>query len=318
MNCLNKIFQLKYLIYQTLTPLINKKCILLDAPYYHNIGDVLIWEGTKSFIKNNNINCIYTASYETCSFPKIENNVTILFNGGGNLGDIYHEHVEFLLRVLEHYPNNRIIILPQTIFYQDKKIEQEDFKKLLGHKDLYICARDKEVYKNLLPSFQDKTLLLPDMAFCINDELLNPFILPEKKNKLIIDRNDCEKNKSQASQIALDGDISDWPVFEQSFRKTTFINKILKKVSDTRIPFISKLNNKIWDIYAQNIFCKAMIKEGVEFISPYKIIETTRLHGCILSILLNKKIILINNSYGKNKNFYDTWLNDIDTLILKQ
>lgn len=92
----------------------------------------------------------------------------------------------------------------------------------------------------------------------------------------------------------------------------------MKKVSDTRIPFISKLNNKIWDIYAQNIFCKAMIKEGVEFISPYKIIETTRLHGCILSILLNKKIILINNTYGKNKNFYDTWLNDIDTLILKQ
>lgn len=156
------------------------------------------------------------------------------------------------------------------------------------------------------------------MAFCINDELLHPFILPEKKNKLIIDRNDCEKNKSQTSQIALDGDISDWPVFEQSFRKTTFINKILKKVSDAKIPLISKLNNKVWDIYAQNIFCKAMIKEGVEFISPYKIIETTRLHGCILSILLNKKIILVNNSYGKNKNFYDTWLNDIDTLILKQ
>lgn len=82
MNCLNKISQLKYLIYRTLTPLINKKCILLDAPYYHNIGDVLIWEGTKCFIKENNINCIYTASYETCTFPKIDNNVTILFNGG--------------------------------------------------------------------------------------------------------------------------------------------------------------------------------------------------------------------------------------------
>lgn len=61
-----------------------------------------------------------------------------------------------------------------------------------------------------------------------------------------------------------------------------------------------------------------MIKEGVEFISPYKEIETTRLHGCILSILLDKNIILCDNSYGKNRNFYDTWLNDIDTLSLKK
>ena len=37
-------------IFATLVPLINKTCIFLDAPYYHNIGDVLIWEGTKSFI----------------------------------------------------------------------------------------------------------------------------------------------------------------------------------------------------------------------------------------------------------------------------
>lgn len=44
---------LKSKIYTILTPLIGKKCILLDAPYYHNIGDVLIWEGTKSFIKEN-------------------------------------------------------------------------------------------------------------------------------------------------------------------------------------------------------------------------------------------------------------------------
>lgn len=309
---------LKSKIYTILTPLIGKKCILLDAPYYHNIGDVLIWEGTKSFIKENNINCIYTAFYETYSFPKIDKTVTILFNGGGNLGDIYHEHVEFLLKVTTYYPNNRIIILPQTIYYQDKNKEQEDLSKLLNHKDLYICTRDKEVYKNISLSFQGKTLLLPDMAFCINDEFLSAFILPEQKRKLIIDRNDCEKNHSKASQIALDGDISDWPVFEHSFRRTTFINKILKKISDAKIPLISKLNNKVWDIYAQNIFCKAMVREGVKFISPYSIVETTRLHGCILSILLNKKVILVNNSYGKNKNFYDTWLKDIDTLTLKQ
>lgn len=60
-----------------------------------------------------------------------------------------------------------------------------------------------------------------------------------------------------------------------------------------------------------------MIKEGVEFISPYRYVETARLHGCILSILLDKQITLVNNSYGKNKNYYDSWLSDLETIQLK-
>ena len=59
-----------------------------------------------------------------------------------------------------------------------------------------------------------------------------------------------------------------------------------------------------------------MFKEGVRFISPYREVETTRLHGCILSILLGKKITLIDNSYGKNGNFYNTWLSDLDNVTL--
>ena len=45
MNNKEKINQLRKLIYSNLNPLINNKCLLLDAPYYHNIGDVLIWAG---------------------------------------------------------------------------------------------------------------------------------------------------------------------------------------------------------------------------------------------------------------------------------
>ena len=110
-------------------------CILLDAPYYHNIGDVLIWTGVQCFVKDNNIECIYTASYETCTFPTIDKDVTVLFNGVGNLGDIYHEHMEFLLTVIRSYPKNRIIVLPQTVYYKDTELEKQDFKEL---SDFYI------------------------------------------------------------------------------------------------------------------------------------------------------------------------------------
>lgn len=314
MNNKEKINQLRNLIYSSLNPLINKKCLLLDAPYYHNIGDVLIWAGEECFLKNNGIDCLYTASYETCKFPKIDTKTTIIFNGGGNLGDIYHEHIEFLIRIIKTYPNNRIIVCPQTVFYKDNTIFDTDFSQLALHKDLYFCARDSHVFNMVFNYFGDKTLLLPDMAFCIDNDILTKFVKSTTKRKLIIARNDVEKSFNNS--ISQHGDISDWPVIEHSFRHTTFINKLFKRVADSNIPVITNISNKIWNNYAP-IFKNMMIKEGVEFISPYKEIETTRLHGCILSILLDKNIILCDNSYGKNRNFYNTWLNDIDTLSLK-
>lgn len=314
MNNKEKILQLRRNIYSQLSPIIGKKCILLDAPYYHNIGDVLIWTGEECFFKDNDIDCLYTASYETCEFPHISLDTTIVFNGGGNLGDIYHEHMEFLLQIIKKYPNNRIIVCPQTVYYESQTIFKKDFSQIAEHNDLYFCARDKHVYELIHEVLEDKTLLVPDMAFCIDKDILSLFIKPTVKNKLIIARNDIEKSINNYTNN--DGDVSDWPVIEHSFRKTTFLNKLFKRIADAKIPGITHVSNKIWNVYAPT-FKEMMIKEGVEFISPYKEIETARLHGCILSILLDKSIILCDNSYGKNRNFYMTWLNDIDTLTLK-
>ncbi|WP_302323746.1 polysaccharide pyruvyl transferase family protein [Bacteroides congonensis] len=46
--------------------------------------------------------------------------------------------------------------------------------------------------------------------------------------------------------------------------------------------------------------------------SNYDKVYTTRLHVAILSILLGKTFVFFDNSYGKNKFFYETWLKDID------
>lgn len=314
MNSLQKVAQLREVIYTSLNNLIGKKCILLDAPYYHNIGDVLIWTGVQCFMQDKGIKCLYTASYETCTFPQIGNDVTVLFNGGGNLGDIYHEHMEFLISVVKHYPNNRIIVLPQTVYYKDASLEKVDYQVLLSHPDFYICGRDKVVYHHLQETFSSRALLLPDMAFCISESRLNPYKKKQIKHKLIIEREDCEKGETL---VSADGDVSDWPVFMHSFHKSTFVNKLFKHVSDAKIPLLSYWSNRAWNWYAQKFFNEFMIKEGVTFISPYQKVETTRLHGCILSILLDKQITLVNNSYGKNKNFYDSWLSDLDTVHLK-
>lgn len=68
--------------------------------------------------------------------------------------------------------------------------------------------------------------------------------------------------------------------------------------------------------YCAKYFHKKLFNIGVSFLSPYSTIYTTRLHGCILGIMLGKEVHLIDNSYGKNSTFYETWLKDIDNVNL--
>ena len=58
------------------------------------------------------------------------------------------------------------------------------------------------------------------------------------------------------------------------------------------------------------------MEEGVKFINEYEEVYTTRLHGYILSVLLAKRVYMIDNSYGKNSNFYNTWMTDFENSYL--
>lgn len=51
MTCEEKIWELRQIIEEQLTPLINNDYVLYDLPYYSNIGDLLIWEGELSFFE---------------------------------------------------------------------------------------------------------------------------------------------------------------------------------------------------------------------------------------------------------------------------
>ena len=157
----NKINELRAIIYNKLQHLIDGDYILLDVPYYTNIGDTLIWEGTKHFLKSIKHKCLYTASVETYKYRPLSPSTVILLQGGGNFGDLWRKHQELRLEVIRAYPNNKIIILPQTVFYKDKAVFQEDAKIFNSHQDLHICARDTVSleYLQIISCFAYRTML---------------------------------------------------------------------------------------------------------------------------------------------------------------
>lgn len=294
---------LKNYIVSILSPLISERGALFDAPYYKNIGDVLIWHGELSFLRDTSKELEYTCSEKTCTYPDLPNHITILFQGGGNIGDLYINHTKFLLSVVEKYPNHRMIVFPQTVYFKDKYAEKEYLSKIASHKDIHFCCRDYKSYEIVTTYFHDRAILLPDMAFCINPTDFASFKYKPLLDSLYIKRNDVEKLNSNLN-FKFDR-ISDWPPFSGQINTSILINTLYDRIC----PIIksAKLYHN-WDNFALNYFRWGMIKSGVNFISPYNKIYSERLHGAILSILLGKDTTIIDNSYGKNSTFYDTWL----------
>ena len=62
MNSSEKIEILKSRIEEVLRPLIDRDYVLLELPYYENIGDILIWEGERHFLEKLPYRCLYKAS----------------------------------------------------------------------------------------------------------------------------------------------------------------------------------------------------------------------------------------------------------------
>lgn len=313
MKATEKISQLKKIIAELLTPLINSDYVLLDVPYYTNIGDTLIWEGTRQFLKTLPYKCLYTASVETYKYRPLPKDTVILLQGGGNFGDLWRRHQEFRQDVIKAYPNNRIIILPQTVFYNDDSVFAEDAKMLNSHKDLHICARDTKSLDYLKKALSCNLLLVPDMAFCISQKTLDRYKQKETDKALFLKRNDqelCEYDfSSYIAEKVEQLHIGDWPTMEKEFMTKVYLDKLV---------FHKEQLKRIPDIYADLVFRPHQVKKGVEFVSQYKKVYTTRLHVAILSVLLDKEIIFFDNSYGKNRSFYETWLKDVEKLKFVQ
>lgn len=305
-----KIRQLRKCIEASIVPWITHDYVLYDLPYHANIGDTLIWEGEVALLDRLPFRCLDAASRLTCRFPALAEEVIILFHGGGNMGDLYPEHMEFLIKLTRTYPKNRILVFPQTFYYDAPSTLEADMRVLAAHDQLVICARDQHSYELVQPYFQQRTLLVPDMAFCIDTGWLRKCGLPQTKSTLYIKRVDAELKGDSRNFDFKKMVTRDWPTFEGRLFDGFFVAKVLNRIASWQLPFAGKQLDRLWNRYASTVYKTKLLLTGIRFISPFKKIYTTRLHGCILAFLLNKKVTLLDNSYGKNIHFYHTWLAD--------
>lgn len=322
-----KIENLKNIVRKALNQHIDGDFVLLDVPNHSNIGDTLILEGELKYLKELNQKCLYTSNIFTFDSAKIPKHAIILLHGGGNFGDVWSVNQKYRNQIIKDFPNNKIIIFPQTLHYNDEQNAINDSILYKTHPNLIICARDKISFETAKKYFTNNMIyMLPDMAF-FND--FSEYISTKKAKKtLFLERMDKElgnvvllqKELKKLQENEKKIEVKDWPGF---YKKGTLQQKAgdlynFFEIMGSKILLKSPFKFLVNDAHGLRGkgYKERRIRKGIKFINQYDVIYSTRLHGFILAVLLNKKIFIFDNSYGKNKNFYETWLKDFDNVKL--
>ncbi len=273
----------------------KEKIILLGTPVHGNVGDHLIAESeriffNKHFPESRFIDC--TMPFAKQYLPFIEKHVRgkdiICISGGGWLGTQWRHNEEFVRRVIGLFRENPIVILPQTVYYEQG--EEEYAKKgaeiYAAHPRLLFCLRDQASYDYVVQHGfvnPEKAVLMPDFA------LLYPYESGpgNKRSKIkLCFRDDRERTvpDSCAEEAARAADLC-------GETETITTNETCQKIS---------LRDR-----------KAYIERKMKEIGEARLLITDRLHAMIIAELTRTPCLFTDNSSRKVSGVYE-WIRQLE------
>lgn len=271
----------------------EKRIYIFGIPEHGNLGDQAIAHAEIEYFKTQ------FDSYEVIEIPSkmvklklkplkkyIKNEDIICLHGGGYLGTLWPDEEEMARSVIQNFPNNKIIVLPQTIFYSNSKLAQKSLKLSIeiynGHSNLHLCAREKKTY-NAFKQYYPKAniVLVPDIVLYLNksESTLN------RKGVLACFRTDKESS--------IDNEI----------KKT--VKKIINKMNMD----LSYTDTTVKRSITKDSRISELEKKFDEFKSS-ELVVTDRLHGMIFSAITGTPCVALNNKSGKVKGVY-FWIKEL-------
>lgn len=311
-----------------------KRCALLDYPDHLNAGDHLIWLGSLLYLlKNRRAEIAYASSLVDFSKQSLEESgaEVIFFTGGGNLGDIWEESQLFRESVIGQNRNKRVVILPQSIHFNDAENLRRARDVFNAHPDLTVFARENQSLEHARTFFPDcKTILSPDMAFMLA-ELIKPHTRKGSGPDLFLRRRDKE-DAFQADSLE-EFRAEDWctytwaydgrgktSAFDQWYWKLPGAVWATREIWQRRLSRpLSMIDRASWSdsetcllmagtaYGSRNKFSWGVAFDALNQIRGARRLITNRLHAHVLAVLLDKPHVFLPNAYHKNESFFRTW-----------
>jgi len=282
---------------------------LLDYPNYANVGDSAIWLGEIAYLKRAGIQIAYTCDRESYSRDWLARRVghgTILITGGGNLGDLWPSHQRFREAVIQAFPRNKIIQLPQTIHFKERTNLARTREIFNAHPDLTLLVRDTQSLELARNEFRAKVVLCPDMALALAT-LKRP--APPSRSVLWLSRTDLESSGPARPSFVPDGvEVTDWKHDEPTLIKhiTQWGQRQVRR-HPRLLARLGALPSK-----TATAIARQRLHRGVRTLSRGGVVITDRLHGHVLSLLLGIPHVILDNNNGKVRRFFETWTQDAE------
>lgn len=190
---------------------IKKNGVLIGEPSHGNIGDAAIAIAEHKFLEEQvGIHVVsFPAKYverHTKTYKKlISDDMVILFHGGGFIGTLWPRNLQDLIDCMHLFPNNRIIIMPQTVFFSDdshgRSVREQLHQEFKACSRLTLCVREGksyEIVKKWMPEIDVR--LMPDMVTYLHSYHFPNFKKnTEKKGIICCMRRDVEKSIKEES-----------------------------------------------------------------------------------------------------------------------
>ena len=212
----------------------------------------------------------------------------VFLHSGGNLGDrgIWSETAR--RTIIEALPDNRIVSLPQTIFFSDtpfgryqKQVSQAVYAR---HGHLSVIGRDGvsgSLAKALFPRSQVTTM--PDFVLSLRKEDFNPAPRPENAGKIMI----CLRLNSES-------------VFtpEQRLQLAASVNAP-STLYDTTLEHPIEAAQRY-----------GVVRDTIELFDSHDAVVTDRFHGVIFGIICRKPVVVLRTVDHKLTSAVE-WFKDI-------
>jgi exopolysaccharide biosynthesis predicted pyruvyltransferase EpsI len=292
-----------------LRPLVRpgERCALLDYPNHGNVGDAAIWLGTRALLARLGARVAYASDFLTLRAETLRAAVgdgPILLQGGGNFGDLWPHFQLFRETVVERFPNSRIVILPQSIHFQDRAALERCRHVLGAHRRLTLLIRERRSLELARKELGLPATLCPDLAFGLG-HLQRPG--RPAHDVVVLARQDREAAGGRAALHANVGPVADWG---DDDRLVGALRAVVRRMLRPRL--LGPLWRGVIPVY--DAFARARLRAGARLLGQGRVVITDRLHGHIMCCLLGIPHVVLDNSYGKLSRTLETWTGGLPTV----
>lgn len=280
---------------------LGRRVAIVDAPLHDNVGDSLIWLGERHLLRALGISVIYagdTHSFRDSDIARLPSDCAILIHGGGNLGDLWEDHQELRLRVLEQAADRRVVQLPQTANFRDPDKLEVARRAFSRHPDFHILCRDQTTLDLAAEINRGRALLCTDSALA-----LRPRRRPEPGTRRpLLCRTDGEGLVADQPD-----DTIDWIGTDPGSRLDRAYRWAIGKYwRFSPHPGKDGIPPRLLARYIDGL-CWLRQQYGIEVFDGTEGAIVDRLHAHILLMLLDVPHVVIDSGYGKLSSFMADW-----------